>query len=58
MKSFDLNAYGVQEMTAQEMTSLNGGWKCFGRNDLGGDPNKGLYTVNILWIPVAIGYRF
>lgn len=26
MKSLDLNAYSVEEMTSQEMKSTNGGW--------------------------------
>jgi len=32
MNTFDLNAYGVQKMSHQEMVETNGGCNCFAHN--------------------------
>lgn len=51
MKGFDLNSYGVQEMSVQEMKKTVAGWKFFGWNYSGGDAG-GCYTFNLFWIPI------
>jgi hypothetical protein len=59
MKNYDLDCLGIQELNAVDLKVLNGGWKMFGRNDL--DPSDGddcgTYTINLFWIPIAVGYR-
>lgn len=40
------------------MEEANGGWEWFGRNDLGGDPDSGWATCNVLGIPIGIFYTF
>jgi hypothetical protein len=55
MSKLNLSSYGVEELNQQEMVAVEGGkWALFGKNKLG---NSKWFTVNLLGIPLAIGYE-
>jgi hypothetical protein len=57
MNKLDLNAYGVSEMTQEELVNIDGGWKMFGKN-YDGNSDCGFYIRTFLWIPIGCGYTF
>jgi hypothetical protein len=53
MKSFDLNSYGVQEMSVQEMKEVGGGVTLF-KMCGGANPETGKFEITCLYI---FGFR-